>query len=282
MSFDPMADCFLYEHEAMNTTFSFRLLGMDEASARSLAQLCLEKVDRLEGQLSRYQESSDVSRINALPAGETLYISNVTHQCLLLAFEAANDTHGLFDITIGSRIEHRKSGGEGSLPELQGRLKIHPDVPAVTCEEAGRQIDLGGIGKGFALDQLSSLLDEWEAPGALLSAGASSMLAYGSSSWPVELGGAEGGALIELERLSLSASATDMQGNHLVHPWGEEAMPDQPCERVWVVAESAAVAEVWSTALMLLDPVEYDEALAGADGIQQVHYQRDGKITRLR
>lgn len=280
MSSDPLQQAFVHEHEAMNTTFTIRLLGMDEQSARSLAQLCLERIDQLEGQLSRFLEGSDVSRINALPAGETLYISEPCHECLLLAMQAAAQTHGLFDITLGKRIEHRKEGKDGPMPELEGRLKVHPDVPAVTCEEAGREIDLGGIGKGFALDQLRELLNEWEAGGALITAGASSMLAHGSQSWPIELGGAEG-ERIELQNACLSASGTGIQGSHLVHPWGDEAMPEKPCERVWVAAESAAMAEVWSTALMLIEAEEFEEALTQATGVDQVYVQRESRIWQI-
>ena len=148
MTSDPLKDAFVHEHEAMNTTFTIRLLGMDDHSARSLAQLCIEKIDLLEGQLSRFRMGSDVSQINVLPEGETLYISEECHDCLVQAMEAAAQTHGLFDITLGKRIEHRKEDKEGPMPELEGRLKIHPDTPAVTCEVAGRQIDLGGIAKG--------------------------------------------------------------------------------------------------------------------------------------
>lgn len=278
MSIDSISGAFVHEHEAMNTTFSIRLLGMDGASARSLAQLCIEKIDQLEGQLSRYMEGSDVSRINALSRGETLYISEATHQCLLLAMEAARQTQGLFDITLGKRIEHLKQGNESPIPELHGRLKVHPDVPAVSCEEAGREIDLGGIGKGFALDQLRQLLIDWECQAALLCAGASSMLAYGSATWPVELGGKRG-KRIELQAMSLSASGKGIQGSHLLHPWGEEAMPAEPCDRVWVMAECAATAEVWSTALMLLEPAEFAEALCAVSGVHQVYAQREGQIT---
>ncbi|MDX1681299.1 MAG: FAD:protein FMN transferase [Akkermansiaceae bacterium] len=281
MSNSPMSEAFVHEHEAMNTTFTLRLLGMDEASARSLAQLCVEKVDQLESQLSRFVEGSDVSRINALPDGETLYISENCHRCLLLAMEAAAQTHGLFDITLGKRIEHRKKHGEGPLPELHGRLKVHPDVPAVTCEQEGREIDLGGIGKGFALDELRHLLVEWDCEAALLCAGASSMLAHGSKSWPVELGGAENGKPIELQDMALSVSGTGIQGSHLIHPWGEEAMPEKPCDRVWVLADSAASAEIWSTALMLIAPEEFEDALSGAGGIREVHAQREAGVWRV-
>ncbi len=281
MTSDPLNEAFVYAHEAMNTTFTIRLLGMDDQSARSVAQLCIEKIDILEGQLSRFMEGSDISRINALPDGETLYISEACHECLLLAMEAAQQTHGLFDITLGKRIEHRKEDKEGPMPDLEGRLKIHPDVPAVTCEQAGREIDLGGIGKGFALDQLRPLLSEWDAGGALIAAGASSMLAHGSAAWPIELGGADTQQRVELEGQALSASGTGIQGSHLVHPWGEEAMPQTPCERVWVIADSAAMAEVWSTALMLIEPEEFEEALVGATGIREVHAQREGKVWRV-
>ena len=126
MNSDPLKDAFVYEHEAMNTTFTIRLLGMDDESARSLAQLCIEKIDQLESQLSRFMEGSDVSRINCLPDGETLYISEPCYECLLLAMDAAVQTHGLFDITLGKRIEHRKEEKDGPMPELEGRLKVHP------------------------------------------------------------------------------------------------------------------------------------------------------------
>ena len=281
MSPDPLKEAFVYEHEAMNTKFTIRLVGMDDHSARSLAQLCIERIDLLEGLLSRFRDGSDVSRINTLPQGETLYISDDCHECLIQAMRASQQTHGLFDITLGSRIEHRKEQKDGPLPELQGRIQIHPDEPAVTCDEPGRVIDLGGIGKGFALDQLRHLLVDWKAGGALLTAGASSMLSYGSTPWPIDLGGADGEQRIQLEGLTLSASGTGIQGSHLIHPWGEEAMPEKPCERVWVVADSAAMAEVWSTALMLIEPEEFEEALAQAEGVQEVHAQRDGKVWRV-
>ena len=280
MTSDPLSEAYVYEHEAMNTTFTIRLLGMDDESARSLAQLCIEKIDQLEGQLSRFAEGSDISRINALPDDETLYISENCHRCLLLGMQAAIQTHGLFDITLGKRIEHRKEDKDGPMPELEGRLKIHPDVPAVTCEAAGREIDLGGVGKGFALDELRHLLMEWECEAALITAGASSMLAHGTTPWPVDLAGSAN-QRIQLASMALSVSGTGIQGSHLIHPWGEEAMPDKPCERVWVLADSAAMAEVWSTALMLIAPEEFGEALAEVEGIHAVHVQVDGEVRQV-
>ena len=278
---NPMTDSHVFAHEAMNTTFSLRFRGLDRPVAESMVTECIHELDRIEGKLSRFIDGSDVSRINRLAAGETLYVTETTHQCLLAAVDAYVKTGGLFDITLGSRIDHRKSGATEPLPEITGRLIIHPDVAAVTCEEPGRQIDLGGIGKGFALDRLREILIDWGAEDFLLAAGASSLLAQGPSAWPVELAGDSASVRLLLHNESLSASGTRIQGSHIVHPAGDEAMPSQPCDRVWVTASTAALAEVWSTALMLL-PVEEIAGVSGDDsGITSVHVECAGGLVKL-
>lgn len=279
---EPLADARFFSHEAMNTTFHLRIRGQADAETRSLARECFEHIDLLESRLSRFIEGSDISRINRMQAGETLYISESCHQCLLIGLDALARTGGLFDITLGRRIRHHKENEDGPPPSLMGRLTIHPDVPAVTCEEPGREIDLGGLGKGFALDQIHQLLLSWGAGDALLCAGASSMLAFGPQAWPVDLTGARGNLRIHLENSALSASGTGIQGAHIVHPAGQDAMPASPCTRIWASASTAAMAEVWSTALMLLDPEELPEILGEIDELAAVHAERDGLVARLR
>jgi FAD:protein FMN transferase len=277
----PLPDARFFSHEAMHTTFTLRLRGVDEADARGVARQCFERIDFLENQLSRFIDGSDVSRINRLAAGETLYLGEACHQCLLLAVDAAIRTRGLFDITLGTRIEHRKSGADGPEPEVAGKLTIHPDIAAITCDEPGREIDLGGIGKGFALDQLKLLLADWGVEDALLAAGASSLLAIGPQAWPVDLTCNSGGLRIALTNQSLSASGTGIQGSHIVHPWGPDAMPAEPSKRIWVAAPSAALAEVWSTALMLIEAEEIADFIAGDDTVSIVYVERNGGIARV-
>ena len=69
-------------------------------------------------------------------------------------------TQGLFDITLGKQIEHQKRRSTGESPTLGGTLALDPDRPVIHCIEAGREIDLGGIGKGFALDCLKANMTE--------------------------------------------------------------------------------------------------------------------------
>ena len=279
---DPLSDARLFEHEAMHTTFALRFRGLSEESAPGIARLCIEMLDTLESQLSRFLPGSDVSRINTLQAGETLYLSEATHQCLLLALDAYRRTHGLFDITQGSRIEHVKSGANHPAPEISGALTIHPDVPAVTCTVPGRVLDLGGIGKGFALDQLKLLLADWGVGDALLAAGASSLLAIGPGEWPVDLSGDAETRRIMLHNQALSASGTGIQGAHIVHPYGDDAMPATPCKRVWVTAPSAALAEVWSTAILLVAAEEIPALIAAEPELTGVHVDFNGRIEGVR
>jgi thiamine biosynthesis lipoprotein len=279
---DPLADSHLFSHDAMHTTFALRFRGVDPGTARDLAYECFAQIDLLESRLSRFVDSSDISRINHLGAGETLYLHETSYQCLLLALDAHARTGGLFDITLGKQIAHRKAGDHTPPPPPAGSLIIHPDVAAVTCVEPGRVLDLGGIGKGFALDQLRRVLDSWEVDDALLAAGASSLLAIGPSRWPVDLATENQSRRIELCGQALSASGVGIQGSHIVHPGGNAAMPARGLRRVWVVASDAASAEVWSTALMLMDPAEVPGILAEVPEITAIHADLDGEIRALR
>lgn len=266
----PLGDARFFAHEAMRTEFAIRVAGRPESELRGIARECFELVDRIESLLSRYREGSDVWRINHLSAGETLYLSDECHRCLLRALDGHRRTGGLFDITIGTWIEHRKRAGDGPMPPLRGRLVVDPEVPAVSCLEEGREIDLGGIGKGFALDEVASLLGDWEVDNVLLTAGASSMKAIGTMPWPVALACEQGSVEIQLTNEALSASGTGIQGAHIVHPGATEASGAECFRRVWVSAPDAAMAEIWSTSIMLVPPSEILEWLADGGGFGRV------------
>lgn len=270
-----------FSHEAMHTVFHLWLRGTSASGAAGIARVCWEKIDDLEACLSRHIETSDIARINRLTENETLYLNGDCHRCLLLGVEAHAATGGLFDITLGAGIRHRQSAGNEPAPAPAGQLIIHPDVPAVTCIAPGREIDLGGIGKGFALDLVRPLLQDWGAEDAMIAAGASSMLAFGPTAWPVELAGSGQAREVLLANQALSASGILMQGRHILHPNGESFLPARPPSAAWVVASSATVAEVASTTLMLVEDGEAVEILSRLNGVSAAFVEHDGIITRL-
>lgn len=269
----------LYKHEAMKTTFVLRICCSDVALANSLASECAQRIDELEQKLSRYHEGGDVFRINRMTAGQTLRVSEETHECLLTAMEAYVHTCGLFDPTLGAMIEHRKTGQDGTMPTAHGQLIVHQDTPAVTCETAGRIIDLGGIGKGFALDQIALLLDGWEIEGALFSAGASTHLAIGNASWPIDLISEHDKMRLLLQGEALSASGTTIQGSHIVHPaGGAQKISSGAPARIWARSASAAFSDAWSTALMLMNDAEISHAPDPAVRLSAVYLEKNGRL----
>ena len=238
--------------DAMNTTFTIHIDHPDGERAKDAASACINRIEELEALLSRYRPDSDVSRINALSEGESLLVDEVTHACLLKAVEAMTVTAGLFDPTVGA---YTRSGGR-TVRRQDGRIEVAPDRPLVTCAAPGREVDLGGIGKGFALDRLVHILESYHVSSALLSAGASTLLAWGPEGWPVDLAGRNAANRIELKGRALSASGTGIQGAHVVHPDEPDKEPAYRFNRVWVLTREAAMADALSTACLLMDDAE--------------------------
>lgn len=244
----------VFDTEGMNTVFSIRIHHPAQAAARQLAGNCFRQLEELEAELSRYRPDSEVTRINQLKSGESMLLADATHRCLQRSLEATAATAGLFDVTLGTQTRRMEEAGKLSSPPT-GVLTLSPDRPQIVCDEAGRRIDLGGIGKGFALDEMAATLKELGVNSALLSCGASTHLAIGPRPWRLDLRGDAESQKLPLTGQALSSSGTGEQGAHVVHP-DTGASPEYSFKRVWVVADSAALADAFSTACLLMDERE--------------------------
>jgi thiamine biosynthesis lipoprotein len=243
----------------MATAFEVHCTHPDARYAGQAAQAAFEVVDRLEQELSRFIPNSDVGRINALPAGEATRVAPSTMECLEIARWLYDITGGAFDVALGSGLES---------------LDLDPDRFSVRTGAHGVQLDLGGIGKGYAVDRMAQTLEEWEVPRALVHGGFSSVLALepppDQDGWPLTLSAPGPGPREVLARLSarqraFSASGTQ-KGDHIVNPhtgrpveggaaWVALARPlegDEDAERPGPARSPAAVAEGLSTAFMIL------------------------------
>lgn len=223
-----------FQHAAMATQFEIRCTCADEAYARQAARAAFAAVDRLELQLSRFVENSDISRINHLAAEESTTIGYETMDCLRLARLIGSETGGAFDISLGTGFE---------------TLAMAPSDFRVTATADGVRLDLGAIGKGYAVDRMADILEDWEVGRALIDAGYSSVLALdppaGLEEWPLSLSepGDTGVVLARVGARQRALGASGIRkGPHIVDPRHGTAVRSRSA--AWVSAPRQVLAEI--------------------------------------
>ncbi len=111
----------------------------------------------LEEKLSDYMENSEILRINKSAGLGCEKASEETLEVIKKALEISKKTYGFFDITVGAyTINYRRKGliGEEEAKRLIDYRKVKVEDDRVCLLEKGMAIDLGGIGKGYAVQKV--------------------------------------------------------------------------------------------------------------------------------
>jgi thiamine biosynthesis lipoprotein len=215
-----------------------------------------EEFERLEQVLSRFRNDSELSELNRRG---TLICSDDLTQVVALAVAARERTSGRFDPTVHDAVESagydrsfehvpREGVDDGGGARCGGVVRIDAGVVELG---PGVRLDLGGIGKGYAVDRATSLLAC--AGPCFVNAGGDVRVegACSSGTWPIEVELPEGSLVLGLDSGALATSGRDrrrwrrngVERHHLIDPeTGRSATG--PYLRVTVAAATAAEAEV--------------------------------------
>jgi thiamine biosynthesis lipoprotein len=174
---------FSFAENHMGTRFAVTVYAKDEAAAKKAAKEAFARVVELNATMSDYLSTSELMRLCAKAGGGPVKVSDDLFRVLSRAQEVSRESDGAFEVTVGPVVRlWRLARRTGMLPDpkrledaraLVGWRLVELDEKArtVTLRKKGMQLDLGGIGKGFAADEMLKVFRRHGLPSVLIAAG---------------------------------------------------------------------------------------------------------------
>jgi thiamine biosynthesis lipoprotein len=185
----------------MACDFAISLNAGQHSQGPQAAVQAFDLVDRLEDQMTVYRPHSEVSQINRRAAHEAVRVELHLHGLLRYGVELSEATAGAFDMTAGPLVKLwaacRKQGRLPDLAEIDAagdlvnwrHLELDEQRTTIRFDRDGVEINLGAIGKGYALDRAARVLLDAGVEDFLFHGGRSSLIAFGSRQGVGEGGG---------------------------------------------------------------------------------------------
>ncbi len=176
-------------------------LGSEDASYVPAARAALDGVGAIEDQLTIFRETSALVDLNRRAALEPVVVDRALFDLLRECVEIHRDTNGAFDISStplsrcwgflrrDARLPSQAIIDAARMNVGLDALILDADSSTVRFSRKGVELNLGAIGKGYALDRVAATLRAAHLTHALLSAGRSSLLALGGrdTGWSIDL-----------------------------------------------------------------------------------------------
>lgn len=256
----------------MGTFLEIQAFGPSEASMDHAMNLAFEEVVRIEQLLSTYRPDSIISKLNQHGAEKPVSLNREVFDLLERSKEITSQTKGAFDITVGPIVQLWRHAKEG-IPDVTaieqstknvGMHHVQLDEKSLTAwfDTKGVQVDLGGIGKGYAMDRAAEILKQQGIQRAMLSFGGH-ILALdpppGKSGWNIWIRDPDQeDAFIhemDIQNASVATTANDQRGywingkrySHIIHP--ATGLPVEGKASVTVITKKAEEGDALSTAL---------------------------------
>jgi thiamine biosynthesis lipoprotein len=258
----------------MGTAIHVELWGDDRAVAANALDAVMQEMHRIDGLMSHYKETSELSRINRDAARQPVEVSAELFQLLSRSIEFSELSAGAFDITYASAghlYDYRKRVRPTPTQLATAReaigyrhLRLDPAARTVRFSREGVRIDLGGFAKGYAVDQGAAILARHGVRHAVVVAGGDTRMLGDRCGRPWTIGvrdprrEGEVVALLPLEDVVVSTSGDyeryfDDGGercHHLIDP--RTGMSPHAVHSVTVIAADGLTSEALSKTVFVL------------------------------
>jgi FAD:protein FMN transferase len=188
---------------SMACTYSIVAYGTDAKQMRQIVDAAFAEVDRIDLLMSHYKKDSPLSQLNREAFQHAVKVEPELFDFLVDSLHYSKSSDGAFDITVGALMKAWGFfRGEGRMPnqkELRDarqkigyqHLILNAKEKTIRFDRAGIELDLGGIAKGYAIDQAIKILKTHGIERALVSAGGSTIYGLGSppekDGWEIEI-----------------------------------------------------------------------------------------------
>ena len=281
---------------AMGTVHTVTIFDAEGPEAASDARAYL--LD-LHGAWSCFMEDSLVSRINQAAGRQPVAVDEDTFEVLRQAKRYGRFTEGAFDVTVGPladlwrrAMEERQLPGDKAVWQALAlvnfaNVTLDEEAHTVLLEKAGQRIDLGGIAKGYAVNELRKRLRRHGVRRALLDLGGT-VAALGCGlpvgiRDPFRPDGAPMGTLMLEDRIAVTSGVYErfayMDGyryHHVVDP--RTGYPSKSgLVSVTLVGENGGALDAFATAALILG-MEKSAPMLAEQGMDAVFVTEQGQV----
>lgn len=288
---------------AMTTAIEMEFWTEDPAVASEAGDAVLALFDRIDRQMSRYREDSELSRVNREAANGPVEVSDSLFTVLQQALRISELSHGAFDISFGSigylyDFRARQQPSDEELAEGLAKVNyrsvvLDPSANTVRFLDEGVRLDLGGIAKGYTVDRGIDILKSFGIRHARLSAGGDLRLLGDKRGKPWIVGirdprsESRNAMVLPLTNVAVSTSGdyerfffddNNERVHHILSP--ATGKPAKGVQSVTILGDDSITTDGLSTAVFVLGAakgLEMVNRLKGIDAViideqRQVHY----------
>jgi thiamine biosynthesis lipoprotein len=284
----------------MGTVFEIAAYDQSPEQASKSIEKAFQEIVRIDDLLSNYKPDSALSNLNRSAHFHAEKVPPDLYRVIDQSIHFSRLSDGKFDISIAPLVDLWKAALRGGdtptrarLEEVRGCVgyeKIELTPPdQISFRSSCLQLDLGAIGKGYAVDRAAEVLHSLGIRDALINAGGSTILAMGSppnqTAWLVHLrdpsNKKDPQVMLKDESVSTSEqTAPSLLGNdsagHIIDP--DTGMPLKTVFAVSAVSKTATASDALSTTLLLLGPTKGTALIKNTADVSAIWISQNAQV----